>query len=300
MLQGRTALDPRYIPRAGFVIKTWDATDAKVFINVCSVEAMNQGQDGTDFMDDYDVYEPYLEGLGGIVVSDKFYVDVDKRGEACRVVHCGIHPMVTLAMRGSRRFKMYVIDRILNVVPERLGSFAGISRDYKLPKMRSKGDLPSFLEWGGTSSPSLANGHHHGQSGGNEGRASEIVMHNGGAGADMKAKASRRIKDTPSEQGWTLEYVGSPVAHSVKICVTVPDAVVDGVKKDKCAIRARIRGSEVLVEAMDKKDQKETLLCSVETNVSLDTAPKTHKTSYIAEDALVILTLKIGSFQTPL
>ena len=295
MLQGRTALDPRYIPRPGFTIKTWDSTDAKVFINVCSVEAMDQGQNGRDFVEVHSEYGRYLEGLGGIVVSDKVYVDVDKRGKACRVVHCGVHPMVVFAMRGSRRFKIFVIQKILGILPERLSSLSDISWDYKLPKMRSKGKIPSFLDWGGASLPALANSHH------DEGQASEIAIHEGGPGADMKAKTSRKIKDTPvKEKIWTLEYVGSPVADSVKICVTVPDAVVDGVKKETCAIRARIRGSEVFVEVMDKEHQNGTLLCSVETNVTLDTAPKAHKTCFVAEDAMAILTLKIGSFQNPL
>ncbi|KAK9455255.1 PIH1 family [Dipodascopsis uninucleata] len=133
-------------PQPGFTIKTALVAPTrsprrnqgqKVFINVCHDKQVPEPADG---------YGPEVVqriASGGdwvipIVVSDE-RTDTDKSGSTCYTYDCCANTKVLRAALHDSDIRLLLIETCIELVEDR-GSLL-LSREYKLPKLRSKGEL---------------------------------------------------------------------------------------------------------------------------------------------------------------
>lgn len=141
-------------PQPGFVIKTWDATGAKVFINVCTSsqialppmwETTSVPPSVLAFLTDEDdeAAAPSPE-VGELLKFPSHLTDVrieaDRSNEPSSVLDFVVHPLLVEQGAACRPLKLYIIQVALAAVEKKVGQL--LDSHYKLPKMRYKGVVP--------------------------------------------------------------------------------------------------------------------------------------------------------------
>lgn len=130
----KTVLDP--VP--AYVIKTLDLdSKEKVFINVCTDKQVPP----PDTLDSSDIALQVTQGADWVVpiVVSASREDVDKSGNSCCVFDCCMNPEVVVLGIQDPSVKVLTVETCLELVEHR--GQRRLGRDYKFPKMKSKGRL---------------------------------------------------------------------------------------------------------------------------------------------------------------
>ncbi|KTW27462.1 uncharacterized protein T551_02961 [Pneumocystis jirovecii RU7] len=136
-------------PLPGFVIKTIQTGDqkkrfpqgTKVFLNLCHSEKVTPPKDGVD----RDIGLKIMRGWHWeipIVVSVERW-DVDKAGRKCLVIDCCCNTSVMKLSKEDINIRFFFIETCFEVVEDKTGMI--LSREYTIPKMKSKGELLSSI-----------------------------------------------------------------------------------------------------------------------------------------------------------
>ena len=267
-MQGKEHADPRLIPEPGFVVKTWmdDEDCSKVFINVCCVQlAQVLGKDQHAVGGMYRSMEESMDAVRGsdtwCILSKNVFLDTDKRGNRCRVIHCGIDRLTLEAAREDKRFKMVLIASILcKIVEECKIQVPQDLERIKLPRMKSKGGIPSIAAWGipihGDENLSTEKVQ--------DLKMESITIHEGNGEELMLAegKTKRLYGKKQKEQQYSMQYNGVP-AHSVNISVSHLEMTKD--EGTSIVPKVYTRGSKVFIE-----DSSEAQPLCIETNLMLN------------------------------
>ncbi|KAI8100421.1 hypothetical protein M9435_006905 [Picochlorum sp. BPE23] len=250
--QGIRVTDPANIPKPGFVIKSRDEDQRKVFINVCSSarSILPVGWEGEgDLMASWVHEDGWEENTRLEFFISKPKMDVDKRGDACTVIHCATHPRVLQAAIENVNFKMHLIAMVMSKVAKDTGMYLDL--DIKLPRMKSKGSLESIMLWGMDETvlmdvlpePCVAS------------KKDMVTVDT--TGGDVECTHRLHNED------WSMSFVGNPV-HSIRIVVRLVKESCCVLADHPTAGRVWISGSVIHID-LPKCER-----LSLETNLSLD------------------------------
>jgi hypothetical protein len=196
------------------------------------------------------------------ILSKKLFLDTDRKGIICRVIHCGIEGFTLEAAKEDKHFKMVLIASILSRIVDdcKVDMIQDLER-IKLPKMKSKGTIPSVAGW------EVAI-HEDGDLGNSSDATARldldaITLRDAVDGDPVlregKAKMVNRKK--PKEQPYSVQYNGVPV-HSVSVSVT---QMAFGTANMSNSPSVYTKGSKVYIEAPSMARP----LC-IETNLMLN------------------------------
>ena len=270
VLQGKVKSDPRLIPLPGFVIKTWMNDDPcmKVFVNVCSVQlALVLGKGSkTNAGDMYGSKEEAMDAVRGssdwCILSKKTLFDTDKKGISCRVIHCGIDRLSLDAAREDKHFKMVLIASILcRIVDDCKIQVQQDLERIKLPRMRSKGIIPSVADWGVAIHEDEGGKPEHDAMGSL--KIENIIVHDTVDDDSMlvEKQKNRSHAKKSKEQPYSIQYVGVPV-RSVSVSVS---QIGVGTSITSAGPKIYTRGSKIYIEGFSLVQP----LC-IETNLMLN------------------------------
>jgi len=264
-----------------FVIKTFDPSDRKVFINVSTSDRIPAPGGWADGLPPQEV-EAALQRLadGGAdeaaaevlrfpLSVGSLRSDADKRGEACAVVDVVVNAGVAAAAGLSRALKAFLIDLILGHVGKKCG--LELDQRYKLPKMAYKGGAPEpqrvraerralVREVGGGGGGAGAGGRKPqrkegegrpagGGGGGSQGQQQQKQPETQQAAAAAPGAAAAAAPPQPSSHPQDLQYTvdcgGRPVTA---VTVTIPLAVSPQTAGLAAAdVRVDVSGQQVFV-----------------------------------------------------
>lgn len=126
-------------PTPGYAIKTKElSTGVKVFINVCTDSQVPT----PEVVDSSAIARLIQQGSDWtvpIVVSNPPRNDMDKSGAPCYVWDCCMNPEVVLLGISESLVKDLTIETCLELVEDASGTM--LDRNYKLPRMKAKGEL---------------------------------------------------------------------------------------------------------------------------------------------------------------
>ncbi|KAL6763572.1 pre-RNA processing PIH1/Nop17-domain-containing protein, partial [Haematococcus lacustris] len=135
------------IPRPGFVVKTSDASGAKVFINMCGhdkvaapgnwqgLQVPEEVQAALDNVDS--LTDAQQESLRFPLSMTPPQPDVDKKGAACTTFDCCLNEDVIKTAALHRGLKLFIIELAINWIAHK--HKMQLDPKFKLPKMRYKG-----------------------------------------------------------------------------------------------------------------------------------------------------------------
>lgn len=125
-------------PVAAYAIKTLDVADeGKVFINVCTDQQVPPP--GT--LDASEIAMQVMKGKDWVVpiVVSSGRSSADKSGQPCFVADCCMNPAVVMLGIEDPSVKVLTVETCIELVEDRFSK--QLSRDYKFPRMKSKGPL---------------------------------------------------------------------------------------------------------------------------------------------------------------
>ncbi|EFN57014.1 hypothetical protein CHLNCDRAFT_143682 [Chlorella variabilis] len=135
-------------PEPGFVIKTANEQGQKVFINLCGTNKLPLPPGWVKGQVPAEVKRHLEVGRGGEAPPCMRFplsmglprLDTDHRGEVCMVLDCIISSEVLAQASQYRPLKFFIIQLALGTAAQMTGQ--ELNPQYKLPKMRYKGDAP--------------------------------------------------------------------------------------------------------------------------------------------------------------
>lgn len=125
-------------PVAAYVVKTVDAeTGEKVFINVCTDSQIS----APNTLDASEIAMQVMKGEDWIVpiVVSTGRSDKDKAGQPCFAADCCMHPSVVMLGIEDPNVKLLTVETCIELVEDRFNR--RLSRDFKFPRLKSKGAL---------------------------------------------------------------------------------------------------------------------------------------------------------------
>ncbi|KAG5439639.1 hypothetical protein PCK2_000773 [Pneumocystis canis] len=136
-------------PLPGFVVKTIQTSNqkkrvpqgTKVFLNLCHSEDVIPPKDGVG----NDIVPKIMKGwhweIPVIISSERW--DVDKAGRKCLVIDCCCNTSVMKLCKEDINIRLFFIETCLELIEDKTEMI--LSREYTIPKMRSKGELQSSI-----------------------------------------------------------------------------------------------------------------------------------------------------------
>lgn len=296
-------MDPRLVPDPGFVIKTWtdDQDCTKVFINVCSIRPMGWAlgkapsisaadEHGGLYCSKEEAMKAVQDSSDWCILSKKIFLDRDRKGAACRVIQCGIDRMILDASREDKRFKMVLTASILFQVIESCN--VNVPQDLeriKLPRMKSKGNIPSITDWG-TSIPIYQQGDQQDEALEDK-HIESISLYEQEDEASMLVEGKSKRLDGRQREGtsFNVRYNGVP-AYSVSI--SVHDLRSKGESTESNMPKVYTKGSKVHVQSSCMAQP-----LWIETNLMLN-GKDCMQANFAADTGTLLLEIPVISFST--
>lgn len=125
-------------PVAAYAIKTLDVADgSKTFINVCT----DQQVPPPETLDASEIAMQVMKGKDWVVpiVVSSGRNNTDKAGQPCFVADCCMNPAVVMLGIEDPSVKVLTVETCIELVEDRFNK--QLSRDYKFPRLKSKGEL---------------------------------------------------------------------------------------------------------------------------------------------------------------
>lgn len=171
------------------------------------------------------------------------------------VFDCALHPEVAAAAAKYRPFKIFLINLILSMGQSKVGMY--INPRFKLPKMKSRGQIPLLSSWGVDMPDKFEE-----QRDQEKPKVEELDLESKDSEINMKVKENTSPHAFVKDKDFVVRYVGVPV-EIVRISLKLPNHVGEKIKSSVTKVQTHFQDSKVLVEIPGC----ETL--SVETNLTL-------------------------------